>query len=178
MKLFYLSITTLFLLVIEGVATDFLPNYFVEKDWFIIPHWQLTFLILVAIFYDREDTYYSVYLAAPFGLITDIVYTSVLGVHMFVYALIAYAIHGLKKLLHTNFFVAVLLTLLGVGVSDVAFYIIYSFVGESSLLWREYFMIRLLPTLVANLLFLFLLYPIMKNKLVKWSDDRFENSSL
>ncbi|QDP40745.1 rod shape-determining protein MreD [Radiobacillus deserti] len=178
MKLFYLSIITLFLLVIEGVATDFLPNYFVEKDWFIIPHWQLVFLILVAIFYDQEDSYYSVYVALPFGLITDIVYTNILGVHMFVYAMVVYAMHGLKKLLHTNFFVAVLLTLLGVAISDIAFFIVYSFLGVSNLLWSEYFIIRFFPTLVANLLFLLLCYPIMKNRLIKWSDDRFENSSL
>ncbi len=91
------------LLVLEGVALDLLPFSLVESDVQLVPHWVLVFLILKIIFFDREDTYASVIHGFIFGFLIDVVYTGVLGVYMFSYALVVYLIHGLAKVLHANF---------------------------------------------------------------------------
>ncbi|QTM99956.1 rod shape-determining protein MreD [Sediminibacillus dalangtanensis] len=173
---FYLPLFLLLLLVLEGVAVDFLPNSLVTGRWMIAAHWVLLYLVLISIFYDLENTYVSVLYAIAFGLMIDIVYTSVLGVYMFIYPLVVYGIHGLKKLLHTNFLVALVLSALAVALADTGVYIVYSFIGLTELPWQDYFYIRLIPTLLANVLFLLLIYPLTKQKLVKWSTDRFNST--
>ncbi|WP_053219029.1 rod shape-determining protein MreD [Virgibacillus senegalensis] len=176
MARFYLPLFLLFLLVLEGVAVDFLPNSLVTGRWMIAAHWVLLYSVLISIFYDLENTYVSVLYAIVFGLMIDIVYTSVLGVYMFIYPLVVYAIHGLKKLLHTNFLVAMVLSALAVALADTGVYIVYSFIGLTELPWKEFFFIRLVPTLFANMLFLIIIYPLTKSKLIKWSAERFSNS--
>ncbi|MDC3415669.1 rod shape-determining protein MreD [Aquibacillus salsiterrae] len=174
MHRFYLPFLLLMTIVVEGVATDLLPRSVMAQEWMIIPHWLLVFLVLITVFFDLEDTYFSVLYAILFGLMIDIVYTSVIGVYMFIYAIVIYIIHGLRKMLHANFFVALSLTILAILLADSGLYIIYFFIGISPLLWDEYIVTRLLPTLVANIAFFALLYPFTKNRLVHWSLQQFD----
>ncbi|WP_226036538.1 rod shape-determining protein MreD [Aquibacillus saliphilus] len=176
MQKFYLPLLLLVLLVLEGVALDFLPISLIG-DWIVVPHWLLVLLVLVTIFYDKENTYNSIIHAIIFGLLIDIVYTNVLGVYMFIYAITIYSIHELKKILHTNYFVALLMTIIAVGIADIGIYFIYFFIGAIELFWKEYLMIRLIPTLIANILFFLICYPFVKRKLVKWTIERFDREN-
>ncbi|WP_077621362.1 rod shape-determining protein MreD [Sediminibacillus massiliensis] len=177
MRRFYLPLILLALLIFEGVALDFLPDSLTDGKWMIVPHWVLVYLVLITVFYDMERTYFSVLYALIFGLVIDIAYTSVIGVYMFIYALVVYLVHGLKKLLHTNFFVALLLVVIAVALVDTGLYIIYSFIGMTIFSWSEYLLVRLMPTVLANLLFFLILYPITKPKLAKWSTARFDQTN-
>ncbi|MFC3040017.1 rod shape-determining protein MreD [Virgibacillus xinjiangensis] len=161
----------LFLLTIsEGVALDLLPPGIVSGDYLIIPHWVLIFLVMLAIFYDKESTYYSVLYALAFGFLIDIVYTGILGVYMFSYAAAVYLAHGLKKILHDNILTALLLGMLGIVAADIFIYVIYMIVGTAAMIWENYLMYRLLPTVLANLFFLIIFYPIIVKRLEKWSE--------
>ncbi|WP_171038030.1 rod shape-determining protein MreD [Aquibacillus sediminis] len=171
----YLPLFLLLLLVIEGVALDFLPQRIFSEQWIIIPHWLLVFLLMIAVFYDFENTYFSVLYAIIFGMLIDIVYTNVLGVYMFSYALVVYIIHGMKKLLHLNLFVVLLYTVIGISLADFFIFTVYLFIGADSISWEAYASTRLLPTLIANGLFLFLIYPINR-KLIQWSIERDEKA--
>ena len=175
MRRFYLPLILLFLIVIEGVALDLLPSSIMMEHWMVIPHWVLVFLMMIAIIYDFENTYVSVLYAIFFGLLIDIVYTNVLGVYMFSYALVTYIIHGLNKLLHHNFITAILLTIAGIALADIGINIVYFFIGTSPMIWEEYAMNRLVPTIIANGLFFIVLYIIFKRKLVQWSYERFDS---
>ncbi|MFD2759554.1 rod shape-determining protein MreD [Lentibacillus juripiscarius] len=165
------------LLVLEGVALDLLPFSLVESDVQLVPHWVLVFLILKIIFFDREDTYASVIHGFIFGFLIDVVYTGVLGVYMFSYALVVYLIHGLAKVLHANFFAAMLLSITGVALTDVFINIIFSVAGISEVVWSDYLIFRMLPTALANGLFLLLLYPLLASRFVKWKEERFSGGS-
>lgn len=175
MQRFYLPFFLLMTIVLEGVAFDFLPRSVVAEEWMVIPHWLLVLLVLITVFFDLEHTYFSVLYAILFGLMIDIVYTSVIGVYMFIYAIVVYIIHGLRKILHANFFVALSLTIIAVVMADTGLYIIYFFIGISPLLWDEYFFRRLIPTLIANVAFFALLYPLIKGKLERWSLQQFDS---
>ncbi|MBM7572030.1 rod shape-determining protein MreD [Aquibacillus albus] len=174
MHRFYLPFFLLLTIVIEGVAYDFLPRSLVAGNWMIIPHWLFVFLIMITIFFDFEDTYYSVLYAIIFGLIVDIVYTNVIGVYMFIYAIVIYFIHGIRKVLHTNVFVALLSCIIGVGLADLGIYIIYYFIGINDVLWNNYIIYRLAPTVIANVLFFLVIYPFIKRKLIRWSSQQFD----
>ncbi|APC48135.1 rod shape-determining protein MreD [Virgibacillus halodenitrificans] len=179
MKRLFLPFFLFLFLVSEGVALELLPPSLITGNLLIVPHWVFMFLVLIAIFYDKEDTYYSVLYGFIFGLLIDIVYTGVLGVYMFSYALVIYVIHGLKKMLHGNVFVSILLGIVGLSLADIAINVIYTVAGIASMVWKDYLLYRLLPTLLLNLVFLLFLYPIFVKRLTRWGRDQlFSNNSL
>ncbi|WP_100011951.1 rod shape-determining protein MreD [Lentibacillus sediminis] len=176
MKRIYLPLILFLLLLLEGVALKLLPPGLVISDLLITPHWVLVFLILVSIFYDREDTYYSVLYALLFGLLFDIVYTGILGVYMFSYALVVYIVHGLRRMLHGNIFASLLLGAVGIVIADIFIYMVYTVVGMTEVVWADYLMTRLLPSLLANWLFLVIIYPLTVNKLTDWGEEQLTGS--
>lgn len=172
MKRLYLPLILFAFVVLEGVAIELLPSSFVINDLLIIPHWVFIFLLYMAIFYDSDQTYFSVLYGAIFGLLIDVVYTEILGVYMFAYAFIIYVIHGIRKLLHGNIYVTILLGIVGILLADFTIYLIYSVVGLTDMALTEYLLYRLIPTILANLLFLLVLYPFTRNRLLKWHDEQ------
>ncbi|WP_052158915.1 rod shape-determining protein MreD [Halobacillus sp. BBL2006] len=164
MRRYFIGLLCLFLLVMQGMAMSMLPSKLVYSDLLMTPHWILIFLFIVAIFYDKDETYQAVWFALFFGLLVDVVYTGVLGVYMVTYAVVTYIVHGLNKLLHANFVTASILAVIGVAIADTLLYVIYSFVQITAMSWGDYVLLRLLPTLAANMIFFILLYPLVKER--------------
>lgn len=169
MKRLYVPLILFLFVVLEGVALEILPSKLVVSNLLIIPHWVLVLLVFVAIFYDRENTYYSVLYGLVFGLLIDIVYTEMLGVYMFSYALVIYIIHGLKRMLHGNIYVTLVLGVVGIVLADISINFIYTVIGVADMTWIEYMKHRLLPTVLSNLVFLLLLYPFFAKRFIRWS---------
>lgn len=172
MKRVYLPIILFLLLVLEGVSLDLLPTFLLNSHTLIIPHWVFVLLLFITVFYDDEDTYYAVFYCIIFGLLIDVVYTGVLGIYMFSYAFVIYIIQEVKRLIHENFYAVLFLGGIGILGVDLSIYMIYKMVGLTDMLWNDYLLFRLLPTMLANLIFLIILYPIMKKYLVKWGNER------
>ncbi|WP_067837399.1 rod shape-determining protein MreD [Amphibacillus sediminis] len=164
----------LLLLILQGGVSLLIPASISEAGLIIVIHSVFLFLLLLVMFYDLEDTYYALFFAILSGLLIDIVYTSIIGVYMFSYAIITYFFHGMRKLLHANFYVALILMIIGVGLVDSLLYFIYQFIGVTNMGIADYLSHRLMPTLFVNLLVFLIFYLIFKRKLVKWSNDRFD----
>lgn len=177
MKRLYLPLILFLLMILEGVALELLPAKLIIGSILIIPHWVFIFLVCIAVFYDEENTFYSVMYGAIFGLLIDIIYTGVLGVYMFTYAVSVYVVYGLKKMLHANLYATLLLSFIGIVLTDVMINFIYSVVGIADMQWGSYLLYRLLPTVLANLLFLLILYPFFKNRLVTWRKERLNRNN-
>jgi len=168
----YLPLILFLLLALEGVALDLLPISLLNNESIIISHWVFVFLLYIAIFFDSEQTYYSIIYGAVFGLLIDIVYTDVLGVYMFSYVIGVYMVFILKKLLHTNLIVTILLGIIGISIADILIYIVYAFIGITYLPMKSYLIYRLVPTVLANLIFLIIIYPFTKKRLIRWRKDQ------
>lgn len=164
----YLPLILFLVTVLEGVALELLPVKITHGNLLIISHWVLICLIYTAIFYDDEQTNYSLMYAIIFGLLIDIVYTQILGIYMFTYALTIYIIKKLTRLLHSNLISTILFGILGIVLADWFIYIIFTMIGYTDLSWDNYLIYRLLPTILANILFLILVYPIPSKKLPQW----------
>lgn len=159
----------LFLIVIiEGVALQLLPKSISAGGLYIIPHWVFIALLISAIFYDKDRTYYSVVYGAIFGLLIDIVYTDFLGVYMFSYAAVIYVIHELKNKMHENMIVTIILAIFGLGFVDLIIHTIYFVVGATQISWSVYLLNRMLPTSLANIFFLIPLYILFARRMEDW----------
>jgi rod shape-determining protein MreD len=171
MRRLFLPLILLLLVVLEGVALDILPSNLIDGDLMITPHWVLMFLVLVAIFYDSEETYHSILYAMVFGLLIDIAYTGILGVYMFTYGGVIYIIHGLRNMLHSNIYTILLFGIMGVAAADFIINIIFYVIGIMDAPWMDYLMYRLIPSILANSLFVLLFYPLFAKRLARWREQ-------
>ncbi|WP_010099002.1 rod shape-determining protein MreD [Ornithinibacillus scapharcae] len=171
MRHIFLPLILLLLVVMEGVALDILPSGLIDSDLMITPHWVLMFLVLVAIFYDRRNSYHSIIYAMIFGLLIDIAYTGILGVYMFTYGVVIYIIHELRNMLHSNIYSVLLFGIISIIISDLIINLIYYVVGIMDAAWMDYAMYRLLPSILANSIFLLILYPLLAKQLEKWKNS-------
>lgn len=158
MKRAILPLLLLASLILESTAMEFLPDQWVLQDYMIIPHWVLIIIMFIAIFYDYDRTYMCVLYGITYGFLVDMLYTDILGVYMFTYGIVAYIIHGLKKMLHANFYVAFLLSLLGLLLVEWGLYFVYTMTGITTMDIETYVLYRLIPTILANMVFMLLLY--------------------
>ncbi|SDB96001.1 rod shape-determining protein MreD [Pelagirhabdus alkalitolerans] len=170
----YLPSILILLVVFQGAVLQFIPAFVEENGWILASHSVFLFLILFSLFYDQNDTYYGLFFAILFGLVIDMIYTNILGVYMFSYGLTTYFVHGLRKILHANFYVALLIAIFATGFVDFMLFTIYQFIGVAQLDMANYFYQRLIPTVILNSFIFILLYLLFKRRLVKWSNDRFE----
>lgn len=174
MKRLFFPFMLFFLLVCEGIALDLLPAVLTSAEIYIIPHWVLIFLILVSLFYDGEETFYAIIYGVCFGLLIDIVYTGVLGVYMFVYPFSLYIVHLLKRILQTNLVMTLFNAMLAIIVTELLLLFIFSIVGIIDISRADFILTRLLPTLLANLLFLIPLYFLFRKPFRKWATEQFD----
>lgn len=175
MKRLWLPFILFLIVIMEGVALELLPARLVNGDLLIVPHWVLMYLLYVLMYYDKENTFTSVFLAVVFGLMIDTVYTGVLGVYMFTYALVVYILHGLKTLLQANLYVTLLLGFLGIVLSDFLIYSTFLVIDITDSTIKHYIIYRLVPTVVANLTFLLILYPFVREPLIRWQQEQSRN---
>lgn len=175
MKRLWLPFILFLIVIIEGVALELLPARLINGDLLIVPHWVLMYLMYVLMYYDKENTFTSVFLAVVFGLMIDTVYTGILGVYMFTYALVVYIIHGFKTLLQANLYVTLLLGLLAIVLSDFMIYFTFLIIDITDITIKHYVIYRLVPTVIANLVFLLILYPFVRQPLIRLQEEQFKN---
>lgn len=168
MKKVLIIIILLSLLILEGIAMILLPTNIFISDMYIIPHWVFLFILLVNVFFDNEELYFSITLAIVFGLLIDVVYTDLLGVYMFVYPMAIYIVNLIKQFFQANFYITVVYYLVSFTIIEMMIYIIYSFVDLINITYILFIWDRLIPTIIANFIFLLVLYPIFSKRLVKW----------
>ena len=161
MKHLYLPLILFIILITEGIALEILPSRIVLSDTLVVPHWVFICLVFIAVFYDKENTYYSVLYALIFGLLMDVVYTGVLGVYMFSYAVVIY--------------VTIFLGIIGIVLAEIIINIVFSVVDISVMTWYEYTIYRLVPTVLANLIFLVVAYPFSQKWFSKWSQEQLKS---
>ncbi|AXI09591.1 rod shape-determining protein MreD [Oceanobacillus zhaokaii] len=174
MKRLYIPLLLFLFLILEGVAIDFLPSSIVMGNQLFIPHWVAGFLVFVAVLYDNDNTYFALIYALIFGLLLDAVYTGILGVYMFSYAISIYIVENFKKMLHRNFFVVVLLGVVGISIADLLIYLTYLVIGMTDMFWQDYLLNRLLPTVLLNLLFMIIVYPLFSKRLQRWGNEQLD----
>lgn len=170
MKRIVIPIILLIMLATEGVAMELLPASIKFAPIYLTPHWILLFLILVVTFAYPNESFLPIVYAAVFGLMTDIVYTGILGVYMFMLAIAIYIGQLLNRLLQTNFLMILITAILCLFVMEIGLFSIYSLLNVVVSPIEDFLTLRLAPTLLANILFIIIIYYPSK-KLLRWIND-------
>lgn len=166
-----IPIILLIMLATEGVAMELLPSFIKFADIYIVPHWILLFLILVTTYSYLQNSMLPIIYAAIFGLMIDVVYTGILGVYMFVLPLSLYVTQLLNRLFQANIFMVILITTVSLFVMEAGLLVIYSFLGFSTMPFAHFIIFRFIPTWLANLVFIIVIY-YPTRKLLAWIDTK------
>src|SRR5699024_10701733 len=98
-------------------------------------------------------------------LLTDLVYLGVLCVYMFIYPMTLYLLHIAIRLLQTNVYMVIIISIFSLFVIEVLLFFVFSIVGTVQLTFYNFFLYRFIPTMIANMIFLLPLYGLTAGKL-------------
>jgi rod shape-determining protein MreD len=158
MRHLILPAVVLLLFTIEStVLSLLLPK---GSDYIIVPRLMFIFFLFIAVFLSRQT---SIIYAFIFGILYDLLYTSIMGVYTFSFAVIVYLFIQLAKVFQIQFFLMTLFTMISLVLVDYIIYTLYAMVGIANASMPTFIETMLLPSLIFNFIFfIFLYYPFRK----------------
>lgn len=155
----------------SSLVQAFLPHEN-SMDWQLIPRFSMVMILFVAIYL---NTTYGLLYGLAFGLLTDLLYTDIIGVYLFSMAATAYITSIFSRYLFGNLIVTLLLSIVGVSILEFFVYGLNSLIGISNQTIDVFLYKRLLPTLILNGLFAILIYYPFVKQLNQIKDTLKEN---
>ncbi|MDR7073658.1 rod shape-determining protein MreD [Fictibacillus barbaricus] len=138
----------------SSLVQAFLPQD-ASMDWQIIPRFSMVMILFIAMYL---NTTYGLLYGLGFGLLTDLLYTDIIGVYLFSMAATAYITSVFSRYLFGNLIVTIFLSIIGVSILEFFVYGLNSLIGISNQSIDLFLYKRLLPTLILNGLFAILIY--------------------
>lgn len=144
-------------IVLFFAETEF--SLFSPIEWqghliYLVPRFLILFLIFMAIYYDRKK---AMIYGLIFGLINDIVYIDIIGLYTFLYPFICFIAGSTVKYIHQHLVVTTTLSLVLIAIIEVALYQFFALIGFTDISFAQFLNTRLIPTMIANVIFLVLL---------------------
>lgn len=139
----------------ESLFVDFFSTASLFKDRLVIPHFLLIALTLMGIYLFRNMT---IMYAALFGLIFDIYYTGIIGTYLFLFPISVYIASKMIKILHVNILTVGLIVLVNVSLVESLVYGLNILLFNVPVTMMAFLENRLLPSLVVNLIFYFIIF--------------------
>ncbi|MEI4769417.1 rod shape-determining protein MreD [Psychrobacillus sp. FJAT-51614] len=148
---FLVIIISVLLFYMEPIFGLFSPIEINEDFYVLVPRFLIMYLIFVSIYYDRKRAMiYGLF----FGLLYDVFFIDIIGLYSFIYPLMCLVASLVVKYVHQHLLVATVLTLVLVAVVELLLFFFYTFIGIKSMTFVDFYKFNLLPTMIANLVFL------------------------
>ncbi|MBU9721902.1 rod shape-determining protein MreD [Bacillus alkalicola] len=160
MRRYLLFIVLFILFIAEGTIYQVFAPDFRGSDYLFIPRWVFMIIIFAGIYRGRAiGTLHAVI----FGVLYDIIFSSVLGIYTFAMGLIAYLFSIAHPFFQRNLVVSISMSIIAVMILE---YFVYGFMlllGYTTVLHEEFLYIRFIPTVIMNLVVIAVLaYPLRK----------------
>ncbi|WP_160721973.1 rod shape-determining protein MreD [Bacillus sp. USDA818B3_A] len=160
MKKFLLPLLFLFLFLFESLFVQYVPTNLFGDNKIIAPHFLFAALLFLAIFVSRKK---GLIYAAIFGLLFDIVYIEIIGIYLFLFPFVVYIASKLLNILQNNFFIAILVSIVGIALLEVGVYEMDHLIDVTDLDFMSFIDLRFYPTLLLNTLFVIIFgYPLKR----------------
>lgn len=160
MRKLIIPLLALIIFIGESVLANVFSGYLYGGTSFLIPRMTVIFIAFLIIYGSRKT---ALMYAFILGLLYDVAYTEILGVYTFAFPVAAYLISKIMKILQSNLLISGLVTLLFIAVIETAVYQLNILLGFTSVDYRDFSMLRLVPTLLLNLVFIVITaYPLRR----------------
>lgn len=151
---FLIPFTAVVLFLLEPEFAKFSPLNFGDKTIFLVPRFLILYLIFISIYYSRKR---AVVYGLIFGLLYDVFYIDIIGLYSVLYPLVCFLAGWSIKFIHQHLIITTILAVLLVTFMEIVLYQFFFIIDFTSMPFSAFFNNRLLPTIVANLLFLLML---------------------
>ncbi|WP_422123060.1 rod shape-determining protein MreD [Planococcus sp. X10-3] len=172
---YLLPLIALVLFFLEPVFGLFSPLQFDGDYYYIVPRFLLMFLIFVTVYYNPKQ---AMIYGLIFGLLYDVFFIDIIGLYAVLYPLMCLIAGYIVKSVHRNLLVATLATLVLTAFFEFVLYLFFSFISLISMPVDIFLTSRLLPTMIANSLFLVMLGWAFKSVIVARLLERENNKAL
>lgn len=142
------------LFYLEPVFGLFSPLELNGEYRYLIPRFLIMYLIFISIYYSRNR---AMIYGLLFGVLYDVFFIDIIGLYSFLYPLICLIASFIVKFIHQHLFVTTLLSLVLVAVLEFVLYQFFSLIGLTDVSLQVFVFERLIPTMIANSIFLIML---------------------
>ena len=142
------------LFYLEPVFGLFSPLDIGGEYRYLIPRFLIMYLIFISIYYSRNRA--MVY-ALLFGLLYDVFFIDIIGLYSFLYPLICLIASFIVKFIHQHLIVTTIMSLILVAGLEFVLYQFFTLIGLRDITLQVFVRERLIPTMIANSIFLMVL---------------------
>jgi len=139
------------LFYLEPVFGLFSPLDIGGEYRFLIPRFLIMYLIFISIYYSRNR---AMLYALLFGLLYDVFFIDIIGLYSFLYPLICLIASFIVKYIHQHLIVTTIMSLILIAGLEFVLYHFFSFIGLRDMSLQVFVRERLIPTMIANSIFL------------------------
>jgi len=159
-KKLFLPFLMIICFVGESIFVDLWLKSGAFNEYIFVPRFVAIIVVFISICVAR---FQGILYGLIFGFLYDAVYTEILGVYTFSFAILAYLSSKVMGIFYNNTLVASFLSLLMVAILEFYVYGIYKIIGEANMLFDTFMYNRFVPTVLINLIFTILFsYPLKK----------------
>lgn len=156
---FLIPFIAVVLFLLEPPFALFSPIQFGDYELVLVPRFVILYLIFIAIYYNRKR---AMMYGFVFGLLYDVFHINIVGLYVVLFPIICFLAGSTVKIFHQNLFTNTIISVLLVALMETILYYFYFIIGFTSISFSTFFVNRLTPTIIANLLFLIILGWIFK----------------
>ncbi|KGR74432.1 rod shape-determining protein MreD [Ureibacillus sinduriensis] len=151
---FLIPFVAVVLFLLEPEFALFSPISWGEQTLVLVPRFVILYLIFISIYYSRKR---ACLYGLIFGLLYDVFYIDIIGLYSFLYPLLCFVAGSTVKFIHQHLSVTTILSVVLVAIMEVFLYYFFHFIQFTTIPVSDFLSNRLLPTIIANLLFLIML---------------------
>lgn len=155
----WLPLLIFFFFVFDGTVMQVFSAHWFGTPYVFVPRFTMVLILFIAVFLKRST---ALLYGLIFGLMTDIVYSDIIGVYFFSMAFTGYMIGSFAPLFRKGWASILSLGLLGIVLLEFQVYGLYTIIGIADVPLHPFLYTRLFPTLVLNAVFIVLMYSPMR----------------
>lgn len=139
-----------FLFYMEPVFGLLSPVSIGQQFYILVPRFLLIYLVFVAIYYNRKR---AILFGLIFGLLYDVFFIDIIGLYTFIYPILIFTSVWVMRYIHLNVLTLSLLILLLLAGLESLLFVFHTIIGTTTLVFDEFLQLRLIPTMIANFVF-------------------------
>ena len=151
---FLIPFVAVVLFLLEPEFALFSPISWGEQTLVLVPRFVILYLIFISIYYSKKR---ACLYGLIFGLLYDVFYIDIIGLYSFLYPLLCFIAGSTVRFIHQHLSVTTILSVVLVALMEVFLYYFFYFIQFTTIPVSDFLSNRLLPTMIANLLFLIML---------------------
>lgn len=152
------------LFFLEPVFSLFSPIELGDVRYTLVPRFVIVYLVFIASFYDLRK---AVIYGLLFGLLYDMYHIDIIGIYTFLYPLICFLASVIIRQVHRSTLTVMLLSVVMVVLLEMMSFFFASLISLTSIGFDVFLTARLVPTVIANSVFIILFGWIFRNLLYK-----------